>query len=87
MDASFSSFLRAEEKDRLGSGGVPQRTLHYSRPLARGSKFRKEGRGTLQKGVWGMSNPDMYLSLVMTGTCPLSGGVPLEGTGKAKISA
>ena len=23
VDASFSSFLRAEEKDRLGSGGKP----------------------------------------------------------------
>ena len=23
MDASFSSFLRAEEKDKLGSGGKP----------------------------------------------------------------
>ena len=24
MDASFTSFLRAEEKEELGSGGIPQ---------------------------------------------------------------
>jgi len=49
--------------------------------------LRSAGLALQKRGVRVMSNPDMYLSLVMTGTCPLSGGVPLEGTGKAKISA
>ena len=36
-----------------------------------------------------MSDPDRYLSLVMmmilTGTCPLSGGVPVWGRGKQRF--
>ncbi len=63
MDASFSSFLRAEEKDRLGSGGEPPAGVNV---IVQGSALLRDLGGkppagvdvivqgnALLKGVWG----------------------------------